>query len=1038
MLARLLQNHVLANLTFAVVLIVGGLSYANLPREQDPTINFNWIDITTIYPGASAEDVEKQVTDVLEDAVAKLSDVRFVSSNSREGVSSVLVRFQDIDDDTFDKRINDLRREIQNKQGELPEGAEDPRILEITSSNAFPTATLVVTGPAFDENLRRQARNVEEDLERLPGVDAVQPLALHDPELQVNFIPERLEGLGLSPADLADTVASYYRDVAAGTVQVNREDWLVRLSGAVADPDYLAGLPVVTARGEVPLGELAVVERARKKPDTLVRYDGRPAVLLAVTKKGDANLLELVERVEDYIQSRNRFAAGTGVRLQLVDDQTEITRNALNLMQNNALLGLLLVLAVSWLFLGSRIALFTCIGIPFILCGTFWVLSGLDQTLNVTVLLGVVIALGMLVDDAVVVVEGVFYRLTRGEAVLPAVQAALGEVFAPVTTAVLTTMAAFMPLMLLPGILGKFMLVIPLVVTVALAISLIEAYWMLPAHILGARVNFDRPSFFHRYRVRAMHWIRVKYTKLLVRVLRWPKTALLLVLLMMAGALGALVNGSIKFDFFASDPLRIFYINVEMPVGTPLESTLDKVLEVEAKVRAHLEPGEVRSVVSYAGQAFTETAPQFGNQYGQIIVSLKPREEGMREVDAVMDGMRADVLGAVGPRKLSFLRLAGGPPVSKPINVKVRGDNIQELRAAVAELKAAMAANEAIIDVADDDSPGLMELTLAVNRDAVKRAGLDPRQVGRAIALLVDGEVVASLQDRGETVDVRVRALPERLDSLDGLLRHTLPLPEGGRIPLAELVHQETRRSQGNIRHYNFRRTITIEADIRKDLTDTVAANAFIRNHWEQVRNRYPNVDLDFSGELDDIQESLDAIAVLFLFGLGVIYLILGTQFRSYFQPLMILTTVPMAFTGVVLGLLITQDPLSLFTLYGVVALAGIAVNSAIVLISAANDRLEAGMSVLHATLYAGRRRVIPILITTLTTIAGLFSLAAGLAGHSLIWGPVATAIVWGLGFSTVLTLLMIPLQYRLFMGWSQRRRNRVAERSRTEVAVDS
>ncbi|MDX1656129.1 MAG: efflux RND transporter permease subunit, partial [Candidatus Competibacteraceae bacterium] len=333
-----------------------------------------------------------------------------------------------------------------------------------------------------------------------------------------------------------------------------------------------------------------------------------------------------------------------------------------------------------------------------------------------------------------------------------------------------------------------------------------------------------------------------------------------------------------------------------------------------------------------------------------------------------------------------------------------------------------------IRDITDDDERGLKELKLTINQDAARRAGIDPAQLSRTLALLVDGEVVAALQDQGETVDVRVKALPAALDSLDQLLRQTLPLPQGGRIPLAELVVADTRRSEGNIRHYNFRRTITVEADIDKTLTDTVAANGFIRRQWDEIRDGYPDVNLDFSGELDDIQESLDAMAGLFLFGLGLIYLILGTQFRSYFQPLMILSTVPMAFTGVVLGLLITRNPLSLFTLYGVVALAGIAVNSAIVLISAANDRLEAGMSVLHATLYAARRRVVPVLITTLTTIAGLFSLATGLAGSSLIWGPVATAIVWGLSFSTVLTLLMIPLLYRIFMGWTHRRRERRAE----------
>ena len=221
------------------------------------------------------------------------------------------------------------------------------------------------------------------------------------------------------------------------------------------------------------------------------------------------------------------------------------------------------------------------------------------------------------------------------------------------------------------------------------------------------------------------------------------------------------------------------------------------------------------------------------------------------------------------------------------------------------------------------------------------------------------------------------------------------------------------------MRHYNFRRAITVEADLDAARIDTVTANQRLLEEWERHKARFPNIDLDFSGELDDIQESLDAIGLLFVFGIGLMYLILGTQFRSYWQPFMILATVPMALSGVVLGLLITGNPLSLYTLYGVVALAGIAVNAAIVLISAANQRLEAGMSVLHATLYAARRRVIPILITSLTTIAGLFSLATGLGGKSLIWGPVATAIVWGLAFSSVLTLIVVPLMYRMSMGRS-------------------
>ncbi|GMV58965.1 MAG: hypothetical protein AMXMBFR72_20660, partial [Betaproteobacteria bacterium] len=267
-----------------------------------------------------------------------------------------------------------------------------------------------------------------------------------------------------------------------------------------------------------------------------------------------------------------------------------------------------------------------------------------------------------------------------------------------------------------------------------------------------------------------------------------------------------------------------------------------------------------------------------------------------------------------------------------------------------------------------------------------------------------------------EKIDVRVLAAETSRADPAALLNEAVALPGGGVTTLGALARFETRASKGTIKRYNFRRTITVEANLDKERTDTFAANRIIQAEWARLRASYPNVDLDFTGELDDIQESLDALGMLFVLGIGLSYLILATQFRSYWQPLMILVTVPLAFTGVTLGLIITGNPLSLFTMYGVVALAGIAVNSAIVLIDAANDRLARGMSVLHAILYAARRRVIPVIITSTTTIAGLFSLATGLGGKSLLWGPVAAAIVWGLAFSTLLTLFIVPVLYSAFM----------------------
>ncbi|MCF6229222.1 MAG: efflux RND transporter permease subunit [Gammaproteobacteria bacterium] len=1018
MLKRLLTNHVLANLTFAIVLVMGVVSYFEMPREQDPEINFNWISINTMLPGASAEDVEKLVTNPLEDALTQVADVRFVQSSSREGFSDITIRFNDIDERTFDKRINDLRREIQNKANtELPDTAEDPYVFEVTSSNSMPTAMLVVQGQEDDERLRRHANAIKEDLERLKGVDGINAAGLHLPELRVEFDPMKLAQYGITATAVADTVQANFRDLSAGVMFSQEREWLVRILGANADPEYIAGLPIMTAQGEVPLSALATVSRAREKAQQLVRYQGQPAVLMAINKKSYTNTLALVERLKTYIEIQNRGRAVEGIQVYLLDDQTVPTREALNIMQTNALYGLLMVTLVTWLFLGSRIAFFIGIGIPFTLAGTFWLLHSTGSTLNVSVLLGLVLVLGMLVDDAVVVVEAIYYRIQRGMDALQAAQQALVEVFTPVTAAIITTMAAFLPLMLLPGILGDFMFVIPFVVTVALAISLLEAYWLLPVHISMMKVNFKKPSRVHRYRVRYTHLLRVKYSRLLIKVLRRPKRSLLGVALVMLAAVGVFFSDMVKIQFFAFDPLRLYYVNVEMPAGSSLEHTLDRVIILEREVRKHIDKDEVRGISAVAGQMFTETELSFGDRYGQVAISLQPKGDGGRGVDEVIDSMRTAIQENAGSAKVVILRLAGGPPTEKPIKVKVRGEAFEQIRAVTDHLTTYLETLPAVKDISDDDSPGKQELRLTLNQDAIRRAGLQPYEVARTVRLLFDGEVVASMQESGEKVEVRVRAASNEHQSIEHLLRTPLVLPTGGYIPLGEVVHAETSRGKAKIRHYNFRRTITLSADLDKREMNTLEANQRLQAEWLTIRDQYPGVNLDFTGELEDINESIEALAQLMLFGLGLIYLILGTLFRSYFQPLMILMTVPMAFAGVTFGLLVTQNPLSLYTLYGVVALAGIAVNAAIVMIDAANTRLTSGMSVLHATVYAARRRVVPVLITSLTTIAGLFSLATGIGGDSLMWGPVASAIVWGLGFSTVLTLFVIPLLYCIFMG---------------------
>ena len=1038
----LLANHPLANIAFVVVLLLGAISYATMPREQDPEINFNWVNITTVLPGATAEEVERLVTNPLEDAIQGVSDIRFVTSNSRNNVSSLLVRFSELSERDFDKRMNDLRREIQNKAAsEMPKEANEPRVLEITTSNGFPTAALVLKGQADDEALRLAARRIKADLERIAGVDQVFALGLRNPELRVVPDVQALAMRGLTAADVADSLQAWWRDTSAGTLRTADGAWSISVQGISSDPNVLANWPVLSSQRpgvSARLQDVARIEQARAKASQYAATEGMPAIYMSVTKKSGTNTLELVQRLKDYITQQNQGIADKGLSLLLSDDQTIPTKKAIDVMETNALLGAVMVLVVSWLFLGWKVGALIALGIPFSLLATFALLNGMDNTINVSVLLGVVIALGMLVDDAVVVAEAIYYRVQRGQHLADACVDGVSEVFGPVLASVATTMAAFLPLMLLPGIMGKFMFVIPFVVSVALAISLIEAFWMMPVHMAAIGVNqpnVNKPDWRTRFNRR----IRLKYGQALAYVIRRPKRFAMVGVLSVISAATLLATGVIRVQFFAFDPIRAFYVNVDMPSNAALEDTLKAVNQVELAVRAQLKGVgpelEARSASTLAGVKFTDTEPLYGETYGQVFVSLNPLGPNSREVEAVVEGMRKVIEDMPSAGKKSFTMLAGGPPSGKPIAVKVRGDDFTEIQAAADAIKTMVRDIPGATDVQDDNLPGRPQLTLRMDSDALRSNHVNAALLARLVRLSVDGEVVAFTREAGDKIELRVIANESDYanpSSVSALLDMPIALPNGDVTRLGALVEPQTGPTRGLIKHYNLRRTITVEANLDKELTDTAKANDMLKVGWAGIQHDHPNISLDFSGELEDIEESLNAMKVLFLLGMGLVFLILAAQFASYFQPLMILVTVPLAFTGVAFGLTLSGNPLSLYTLYGVIALTGIAVNSAIVLIAAANDRLRLGRKTSHAIVQAARRRVVPILITTTTTIGGLFSLAFGLGGKSLLWGPVASSIVWGLAFSTVLTLFMVPLLYMAFMrGQQPAKRETLRQRTR-------
>jgi multidrug efflux pump subunit AcrB len=521
---------------------------------------------------------------------------------------------------------------------------------------------------------------------------------------------------------------------------------------------------------------------------------------------------------------------------------------------------------------------------------------------------------------------------------------------------------------------------------------------------------------FRHWRGRWTHLVRVKYTRALAYAFRRPKRFFAGGALAFVLSIVAVATEQVRVEFFTFDPFRLFYVHVELPPAAPLEETLAQTERVEQRIRTLIEEDEIRAITVMAGVKFTDAEALFGDQYGQIQVSLMPKTSDNRAVGDIVDAIREVALATPGNGEISFFEVSGGPPVAKDISIKVRGDDYGQLRAAADELKRIVSSIEGSANVIDNDVPGRYELTLKPDDRAIRQAGLSPGEVLRLLRLHLDGEIVAFTRDAGEKVELRVRGPRRSVQDIGEVLEDPVALPAGGTTTLSALTSGGIGRGSGTIRHYNFRRSITVEADLDEKAMNQIAANNLVIAEWEKVRGEHQNIALDFSGAFDDIQESLDSMLILGLFGIGLIYLILATQFRSYFQPLLILVTLPMAFTGVMLGLWVTRNPLSLYTLYGIVALAGIAVNAAIVLIDAANTRIRAGMRPLHAIIYAARRRVIPILMTTMTTIAGLFSLATGLGGKSLLWGPVATSMVFGLFVATLLTLFLMPILFRSFM----------------------
>lgn len=1022
------RSHRLADFVFAAVLLLGAWAYTAMPRAQYPEVELNWVAVAVVWPGATAQDVEREIALPLEAAARRVSDVRFVAATSRDHVATLLVRFHDLDHSRFERRLAELDREIRQAAADFPKEARSPQIIELTSSNFFPTAMVVVSAGAAnsvaDGRVCDLAEATREKLEKLPGVGRIWSYGMHSRELAVNFDPAALEMAGVSLEALTRAVAEQTRSLPAGMADISGRRYAMRVEGLNANPDFLAELPIAGADGRmVQVGELARVTAGIAPARELVRLDGKPAVLLSVIKRENVNTLELTDAVQALVRDTNQ-AFGAPI-LTLLDDQSAATREAIGIMEANALFGLLVVLAVTWFFLGHRLALLTSLGVPFALAGMFLALHLMGHTLNVSVLLGVAIVLGIPLDDAVVVAEAIRLRLAAGMDRTTAVAAALKEVARPVTASIFATCLAFAPLLFLPGLMGRFMFVTPLAVVVTLLCSLAASLWILPRHAVawsdsGAK---NRGSGWREGFARKL---RRRYAQNLLWTMRHPAPvfALFTGVFLLAGA--ALTLEWVKPRWFASDPLRVFNVNLQMPPASNLETTLAAARTLELAARRIARPGELNATLAMAGLQFTPSEMVIGEQMGQVTLSLAPESASRRSVAEYVTALRPAlqaVSNKAGAESISVQVLSADLPMLSSLSLRLTGAPLERLAEAARDLRQALAETPGFSDMNDDAGFSQPRLALRVDSPAVARAGLDPFKLAALVRLHFEGVAVGKVQDGEKTLDVVVRGQPMNQADVQRWLAKPWRLPDGRMVNPGELFTVTMESTPGELRRVNGERAITLHAGFDQDRITARQAVAAVDATWARIGlqpgSRHAGVDLQQGGELDDVKASLNDLIAFLIFGVLLMYALLAVQFGRLVLPLVILATTPMALAGVALGLLISGQPITLYTLYGCVALSGVAVNASIVLVSAGEDRLARGQPPLAAAFYAGRRRLVPIIITTLTVIGGLVSLAAGVGGDSLLWGPLAASIIWGLAVATPLTLFVTPLMH----GWLMRKR---------------
>jgi multidrug efflux pump len=1002
-----------------ILLIIGVYSYQTLPREAFPDITIPYVFVTTTYEGVAPEDMETLITMPIERKLKGLSGVEEIRASSAEGLSTVAVKFLpsvDIDD-----ALQKVRVKVDQAKADLPADLEDDPVVEEVNFSDIPVIRVVLSGPYSLARLKSWGEDLKDQIETIPGVLNVLESGGLEREIRVEFDLDRIRAYNVPFSSMIQAVTQGNVNMPGGSMDIGLTRYLVRVPEDFKHPAEIFSIVAFVREGRpVYLRDVARIEDTHKDPLTRARINGQPSVTLAVQKRSGENIVRICDEVRAMVDE-HRPLLPADLQIDFTSDMSEHVREIVAELENNILTGLVLVLSVILVFIGGRSAVFVALAIPYSMFIGFALLSGFGISLNMIVLFSLILALGMLVDNGIVIVENIYRHMQQGKSRGEAARFGTNQVAWPVITATLTTLSAFIPLLFWPGIMGEFMMFLPKTLIMVLTASLFVALVVNP--VLSARYQtvrgvLPRNGAEHGRPAREP-WAKRGYGFILDWSLRHRFIVLTAAVLLLVASVGgfALFGKGVEF-FPETDPNRA-YVHIRAPEGTSLDASDRLVAQVEAIVMEYEDIEYViANVGSVGGDPFAAGGP--GTHLSRVVLDFKDFHERSQSSAKTLDEIRERVLAAIAGAEVQVEQEEGGPPTGPPVNMEISGRDIRVLGELAAQVRREIRDIPGLVDLKDNFVHGKPEIRINVDKEKAALLGLDTYSIAYTVKAAVGGVRVGVLRDDRDEYDITARLPEEARDSLESLRRLTVSGPQGEPVPLTSVAQVELASGVGDIMRLNQRRMVTVSASVSGRL-----ANDVLRDIEERLSGfEWPRgYSYQFTGEQEEQAKAQDFLSKAFAAVLFLIFLVLITQFNSIIPGLIILVSVLLSLIGVFFGLLILGMAFGIImTGVGVISLAGVVVNNAIVLIDYYMQLLGRGMERKEALMRAGMVRFRPVMLTAITTILGLMPMVVGVSfdfkslswsigGESAQWwGPMAVAVVFGLAVATLLTLVVVPV----------------------------